>query len=262
PRGELSRPFLARQRRRRRGRASEPPRRGVPWPLRDVGGGVGALPAPGVRARGAARPSSIDQRGRARGGLRRSEPSHAALPRAPRGDAGRVPASDDLSRRAQRFFLGSGSDVWSGAPSRVPGTGPPSSIPRSARAGCSSPNTPEMSMSPICCPLALALLAFPIAAQDAPTLHEWMSLTAADNPSISPDGKDVAFVMVTPDWAKDGFRHEVWVASVESAERAPLAGDDWESWDPQWSPDGKWLSCVSPRGGNQIHLVRLPGGEP
>src|SRR5258706_7960635 len=103
---------------------------------------------------------------------------------------------------------------------------------------------------------ALALSAGTLDAQRAPTLHQWISLAAADGPSISPDGKRVAYLMVTPDWSSDDFRRDIWIAATESGERKQLTQESASSWAPRWSPDGKRLAFLSSRGsGAQIYLM-------
>src|SRR5262245_49659338 len=109
--------------------------------------------------------------------------------------------------------------------------------------------------------LALLLWIAPAVARDAPTLHEWMSLAAADAPSISPDGRSVAYIMATPDWDKDGIQRQIWVVGADGSGRRQLTSEATSSWRPRWSPDGKRLAFLSAReGGTQVYVMRVPDG--
>src|SRR5580765_8470724 len=109
--------------------------------------------------------------------------------------------------------------------------------------------------------LALLISITPVAAREAPTLHAWMSLAAADAPSISPDGRSVAYLMVTPDWDKDGTVRQIWLAAADGSARRQITRDAASSWKPRWSPDGKRLAFLSSRGdGTQVYVLRMPDG--
>ena len=62
-------------------------------------------------------------------------------------------------------------------------------------------NREETHVSPVkrllTCLVPCCLLALPAAAGPTPTLHEWISVAAADVPSIAPDGKTLAFLSTT-----------------------------------------------------------------
>jgi dipeptidyl aminopeptidase/acylaminoacyl peptidase len=79
---------------------------------------------------------------------------------------------------------------------------------------------------------------------------------------ISPDGKWVAYTLTTVDSSKDKRNTDVWMISWDGTENIQLTNSpDGES-NPRWSPDGKYLSFSSARGGsNQIYLLNRLGGE-
>jgi dipeptidyl aminopeptidase/acylaminoacyl peptidase len=118
--------------------------------------------------------------------------------------------------------------------------------------------------TPSCAALALLIgVAGPLTGQRSPTLHEWMSITAADGPSISPDGKTVAYFTVTPDWTQDGFHRDVWVVSTAGGAPRQITRDAASSSAPRWSPDGKWLAFLTAgNNGDQVFVVRAPDGAP
>jgi dipeptidyl aminopeptidase/acylaminoacyl peptidase len=96
-----------------------------------------------------------------------------------------------------------------------------------------------------------------------PTLHDWIGLAAADVPSIAPDGRSVAYVVVTPDWESDTFDREIWLGASDGTSRRALTTGTGSSWNARWCLDGKALAFLSSRTGSpQVFLLRLPGDTP
>lgn len=85
--------------------------------------------------------------------------------------------------------------------------------------------------------------------------------------AISPDGKLVAYTVSTPlmEGEKSEFLTHVWVASADGKVNYQFTFGEKSCTNPQFSPDGKYLSFTSARGGsdakNQIWLMKLTGGE-
>ncbi len=122
-------------------------------------------------------------------------------------------------------------------------------------------------MSPVkrllTCLVPGCLLALPAAAGPTPTLHEWISVAAADVPSIAPDGKSVAYMVNTPDWSSDRFDREIWLVASDGTGRRQLTEGEGSSWSARWAPDGKTLAFLSTRAGApQVFAMRLPDGTP
>ena len=84
-----------------------------------------------------------------------------------------------------------------------------------------------------------------------------------EDPQISPDGKQVAFVKVTIDKIGNKYNRNIWLATLDPKPRlrqftfGPKADTT-----PRWNPDGKTLAFVSARNDKpQIYLITLEGGE-
>jgi dipeptidyl aminopeptidase/acylaminoacyl peptidase len=82
------------------------------------------------------------------------------------------------------------------------------------------------------------------------------------DPQISPDGKQVAYVVTTVDLAGNKSTSGIWVAPVEKGEPKQLTTSGKKDRHPRWSPDGKQLLFESNRSGsNQLWVLDLSGGE-
>jgi dipeptidyl aminopeptidase/acylaminoacyl peptidase len=91
------------------------------------------------------------------------------------------------------------------------------------------------------------------------------SLNTVSDPSLSPDGTLVAYVVAVPDVESDRPATSIWVASTdEGAMTSPrpfTVGP--KDTSPRWSPDGRLLAFVSDRGDEpQVFVASLEGGEP
>ncbi|MBI2409055.1 MAG: S9 family peptidase [Gemmatimonadetes bacterium] len=122
--------------------------------------------------------------------------------------------------------------------------------------------------------LALLLLALPLAAQQpaaapaAPrafTPNDWYKVTQLSAPAISPDGKLVAFTVTTV-VEKDNKRHsEIWGVPTAGGTPMRYTSPGYESSNPRFSPDGKYLFFTSNRPGGRGNTWALrmdqPAGE-
>jgi dipeptidyl aminopeptidase/acylaminoacyl peptidase len=90
-------------------------------------------------------------------------------------------------------------------------------------------------------------------------------ITNLSTPAISPDGKLVAFTVTTIREAKNTRHSEVWVVPTGGGDPVRYTSAGFESSDPRFSPDGKYLffSSKRPEGKGTRWALRMdkPGGE-
>ncbi len=83
-------------------------------------------------------------------------------------------------------------------------------------------------------------------------------------PQISPDGRQVAYVLVTVNEKRDGYDTSLWIVPTsESAAPRRLTSGPHDSF-PRWSPDSRTLAFLRAPGEKdkpQIFLLSLDGGE-
>ena len=95
-----------------------------------------------------------------------------------------------------------------------------------------------------------------------PSFEEVISLRSVGGPTISPNGKFVAFTVRTADWDQNEFDTEIWISkdgnpAFQATQSVKGSGNA-----PNFSPDNKWLAFLSDRGGkNQVYVIRIEGGE-
>ena len=106
----------------------------------------------------------------------------------------------------------------------------------------------------------------------AMTAEDVVSLKAVSNPQISPDGRQVVFVMSEADLkANESFSH-LWMVAAAGGEPHRFTWSLKNESAPQWSPDGKWIAFVSNREGkraadgegaakSQVWIIPAAGGE-
>jgi dipeptidyl aminopeptidase/acylaminoacyl peptidase len=79
---------------------------------------------------------------------------------------------------------------------------------------------------------------------------------------ISPDGSFVAYTVRQPNWADNKYETQIWLANTQTGSLIQLTNSKGTSFEPTWSPDGRWLGFVSDRdGAGQVYVISPTGGE-
>jgi dipeptidyl aminopeptidase/acylaminoacyl peptidase len=95
------------------------------------------------------------------------------------------------------------------------------------------------------------------------TLGDMFALKRVSDPQISPDGKQVVYVITTVDLPGNKTTANLWLAATDgSAPPRQLTTAAKKDRHPRWSPDGKRILFESNRSGNnQLWVIDLTGGE-
>lgn len=80
---------------------------------------------------------------------------------------------------------------------------------------------------------------------------------------ISPDGRMLAFVRVSPDRLHNTYRRAIYVASIDGGAPRRLSAGIKQDHTPRWSADSRRLAFVSTRHDDQgqIFIINVDGGE-
>ncbi|MGZ3460040.1 MAG: S9 family peptidase, partial [Archangium sp.] len=108
---------------------------------------------------------------------------------------------------------------------------------------------------------ALALAAAP--AQSQPySIQDQVMMRRISSPSVSPDGKRIAYVLRTTDLEANKGRTDLWLVDADGSGARQLTHTPESEGQPVWSPDGQSLFFLSSHGGsNQVFRLPLEGGE-
>jgi dipeptidyl aminopeptidase/acylaminoacyl peptidase len=109
--------------------------------------------------------------------------------------------------------------------------------------------------------MIVGALAIDSAAQ-TPSIEQSLNLKSASAPSISPDGRYVAYQVQKVNWEENAFETELWLAVTSTGERYQLTNSKKSNTSARWSPDSKRIAFLSDRDGKrQIYLIAPNGGE-
>jgi dipeptidyl aminopeptidase/acylaminoacyl peptidase len=94
------------------------------------------------------------------------------------------------------------------------------------------------------------------------SVHDLVSMERISEPQVSPDGKQVVFVLRKTDLEQNkGIRH-LWLVNTDGTGFQQLTTQGPEDFNPQWSADGKSVYFLSSRTGTvQVWRISPQGGE-
>ena len=81
-------------------------------------------------------------------------------------------------------------------------------------------------------------------------------LEYADDPQVSPNGEEVAYVRVSMDIMTDKAHRTIWQVNTDGSNHQPLVSSQAQHTSPRWSPSGDRLAYLSKVDGKTQLLVR------
>src|SRR5688500_13879335 len=84
------------------------------------------------------------------------------------------------------------------------------------------------------------------------------------DPQLSPDGKQIAFVIERADWKANRRIGHIFRINIDGTNQVQLTFGERGETSPRWSPDSKSIAFIARRDGdtnNQIYLLHADGGE-
>jgi dipeptidyl aminopeptidase/acylaminoacyl peptidase len=94
------------------------------------------------------------------------------------------------------------------------------------------------------------------------TLVDLLEVPSLANPQLSPDGRQLLYVLAEADWNANRRVSHIWRVAVDGGPPVQMTSNAGGESEPRWSPDGKSIAFVARRGDwSQIYLMRSDGGE-
>ena len=96
------------------------------------------------------------------------------------------------------------------------------------------------------------------------TIDDYFELKSVGSPVISPDNRWIAYTVNRTDYDEGSSETRIWAVSVNGEETLPMTAKGYSASNPQWSPDGKYLSFTASRGDDsktQVWVLDRRGGE-
>jgi dipeptidyl aminopeptidase/acylaminoacyl peptidase len=113
--------------------------------------------------------------------------------------------------------------------------------------------------------LAVSLLLFVPASRAqkrAFTIEDLYRVKRIDGMQVSPDGREVVFMLVSQDLGRAKQTSHIWLMDADGADARQFTFADQSDTSPVFSPDGKWLAFVREvAGDDQIFVMPLAGGD-
>ena len=112
--------------------------------------------------------------------------------------------------------------------------------------------------------LFLLLCTAPAFAQKRPfDVETLLRIQRIGDPALSPDGKQVAFTVATPDLFTNSLPKQIYLVSVTGGTPRQLTREGTDNERPRWSPDSREIYFISTRGGSsQVWVMDADGTHP
>jgi dipeptidyl aminopeptidase/acylaminoacyl peptidase len=99
------------------------------------------------------------------------------------------------------------------------------------------------------------------AAKHPVTFNDLISMHRISSPTLSRDGKWIAFAVSTPDMEQNRGVSNIWIVPAAGGAPMQLTQSGRDS-SPTWAPDGKTIAFLSSRSGeSQVYVLSMEGGE-
>src|SRR3989442_6039675 len=95
-------------------------------------------------------------------------------------------------------------------------------------------------------------------------LVDLLDVPSLGDPQLSPDGREVLYVLSTADWKADRSVGHIWRAGADgSGSAVQMTNAARGESEPRWSPDGRVIAFVATRESDvaQIYVINDAGGE-
>ena len=109
---------------------------------------------------------------------------------------------------------------------------------------------------------ALTLSVSPALSQRPLTIDDLFAMKRIGEPSLSPDGRWIAFTLTTADPEKNKNLSDLWIIGTDGKGLRRLTNDPASDHSATWTPDGRWILFESNRSGaSQIWMISPEGSN-